>query len=363
MKVLFIVGKYKDRYPGRYTDKKASPWIKNIPKKFDKFIIKDKEKVPSDVAMAIYLTKKYPKHTFDCIMGYKLKSATELNKYDVVFVIFDAVEVFICDPPYHTCKRKMMKYLDILKKTKAFVYPEPSFHDFIINKFKYYEVLQKNDIPVVDFFMTTPTKVVRDIKSFRDRLKRKNWKGIIIKPSYSGYALGIKIFPKLQNTSNHCLLKVFKYLKLNKFPNVTVQRYEESFRNNYEIRTYWINEKYYRSVAFKSYPEPDGLAITKKELFKSEGGKLPDTLKKKLITMGKKVISVLPDHDYKHPMLRIDFGCCLHGRKHDYFVNEVETYAANLLAKYNKKKKIIEAVAEASYEFAKTVKINNLKSK
>lgn len=64
-------------------------------------------------------------------------------------------------------------------------------------------------------------------------------------------------------------------------------------------------------------------------------------------------------------MVRVDFGCCLSSDKceESYFINEVETMAANMLADHTKYP-VVEEVAKAAYGFSKKVKgKKNIKGK
>ena len=64
------------------------------------------------------------------------------------------------------------------------------------------------------------------------------------------------------------------------------------FFNHFEIRTYWINEKYAYAVGTLTEAvgkNSDGLPISDENTFVSEGGKIPDRIKKKLRALGKKV--------------------------------------------------------------------------
>ena len=152
-----------------------------------------------------------------------------------------------------------------------------------------------------------------------------------------------------------------KYRK-KEYPFLTVSEFVPSFGNHFEIRTYWIQGRYAYSVATLTEKVKGGgsLSISKRDTFKSEGGTLPDDLKKKLQEEAKHVIRSLPQYIYGHPLMRIDFGCCHDSRACDegkltYFVNEVETLPANLLAT-DTKFPVVEKLSEALYRFARKVK-------
>ena len=98
--------------------------------------------------------------------------------------------------------------------------------------------------------------------------------------------------------------------------------------------------------------------IDDEDTFKSEGGTLPDSVKRKLKTLGKEVIKALPKYPWPYPILRIDFGCCINTADdclENYFVNEVETMACNLLPA-DTKYPVVEKLAAILYRFATKVK-------
>lgn len=360
VKIAFIVGKSSDNYPLKYTSRKAPQWLKTQSKNFTDFIDTDDHEVPSDVAMAMYLAEKYPKSTIDCIMGYDVKSKKQLDDYDVVFVIYDAIEVFHCNKGgKKTCLKDMRAFERAVKTTSAFVYPYPNFHKYIIVKPSYYKDLKKAGIPVANFFKITPSAAYRDVDAFRRRVERKGWKGIIIKPSYAGYSLGIKVMKNFSRVKNQTIKNWFNKLKDFGFPNVTVQEFVRDFGDHFEIRTYWINGRYAYSVGTltKAVGTGGGLPIDGKDTFVSEGGKISDKIKTKLQKLSKEVMKSIKQYPETHPLLRIDFGCCLDesGCKESYFVNEIETMAANMLADETDYP-VVEKVAEASYKFANKVK-------
>ncbi len=362
MKILFIVGKMNDEYPIKYNSNKAPLWLKNGWRKFSNYVDDKDKTVPSDVGMAIYLKYKYPNNIIDCFNGYDNISLKIANNYNVIYVIYDYTEIFNCgdNDKIKTCSKEVDNLRYVLKNTKAFVFPYPNFHEYILDKPQYYRTLEKNNIPVVPFFKSTPTDFLQNLKTYLLKIKKKKWKGIIIKPTYAGYSLGIKVFKDLENTNKELIIKEIKKLKKYKYPSFTVAEFIESFGLNYEIRTYWLNEKYVYSVATLTKEVDDGddgLTVNDETTFKSEGGELSDRLKNKLIERGKKVISVLPKYKYGQPFLRIDFGCCIKSSKNcpeNYFVNEIETLAANMLAK-DTKFPIVERCAEVLYDFAKKV--------
>jgi hypothetical protein len=358
--IAFIVGKMTDTYPTKYTSKKAPKWLKKGAVEFEDFVEDEDHEVPSDVAMAMYLSNKHPKDDITCFNGYEV-TKSDLDDFDVVFVIYDPIEVFHCGGKERTCPKNSQKMERALKNTSAFVYPYPDFHKYIIVKPSYYADLKRAGIPVGPFFKVTPQHVLKNVSAFRKRVENKGWEGVIVKPSYSGYSLGIKVFKNFDRTNDTTIKKVFTTLKKYGFPNATIQEFIPSFGSHFEIRTYWINEKYAYSVGTLTEAvgkDSRGLPISDEDTFVSEGGKIPDKIKRKLLPLGRNVLKAIRQYPYTHPMVRIDFGCCVNpvgDCNETYFVNEVETMAANMLAP-DTDYPVVEKVANAAYNFAKKVK-------
>ena len=356
MKVLFVVCKENDNYPVTYNSRKAPVWMKKQLDNFRRFVVKEDKEVPNDVAMAMYLANKHPSDTFECLDGQKLTSTNQLDSYDAVFVICDPTEVFNCQISSRkpTCPRETKAFLNALQKTKAFVFPYPEFHAYILEKPRYYADLERANLPVVPFMLYKPEQVLTNIDNFRRKVEEKGWEGVIIKPTYAGYSIGIKVFSDFKKTTNNMIKKQFEKLAKLQFPSVTVAEFVPSFGKHFEIRTYWINEKYAYSVATltKKVGKEGGLDVDDETTFKSEGGKLSDKLKKELIDLGADVIKALPQYPYPQPFMRIDFGCCIphgNGCAEHYFINEVETLAANMLASETKYP-VVEKTADALYQ-------------
>lgn len=360
MRILYLVGKGgADTYPVKYTSKKAPIWIKSEIARYDAFIDKDEKEVPADVAMAMWIAYHHPNTDVDCMNGDEVLSKKQLDPYDVVFVVYDGTEVFNCDNDHGpTCPLEVRKFERAMKTTDAFVYPYPAFQKYILTKPNYYGDLKRAGIPIADFFKITPETALKSIPKFRQRVENKGWKGVIVKPSYGGYALGIKVFKNFNRVQNTTLANYFRKLKKNGFFNLTVQEFIPTFGSHFEIRTYWVKERYACAVAtLTKSVKGTGITVDDSDTFESEGGNIPDYIKTKIKALGREVIKSIVQYPYPHPMLRIDFGCCVENRGCDdvYFVNEVENLAANMLADEDGYP-IVEKVAQACYELAVEVK-------
>ncbi len=363
--IAFIVGKTSDIYPYKITSRKAPTWLKQGMKPFMDYVNyfdigdKDNNTVPSDVAMAAYINYNHPSDNVTLFDGAEVEKLAQqdLDDQDVIFVIYDAIEVFHCGER-KTCPFESKKFERMLAKTTAFVYPHPDFHKYIINKPNYYADLRRAGIPVAPFFRITPNTVIKAPARFKQRILNKGWKGAIIKPSYAGYSLGIKVIKDVARTQPSTFREHFKKLRRKGFPNAVIQEFIPSFSKHYEIRTYWINERYAYSVGTltEAVGTGGGLPISGFDTFVSEGGTLPDSILRQLKPVARKAIRSILQYPVKHPMIRIDFGCCLSNDQciESYFINEVETMAANMLADHTKYP-VVEKVAAAAYTFAKAV--------
>ena len=122
-----------------------------------------------------------------------------------------------------------------------------------------------------------------DIKAFREKVEKKGWEGIIIKPSSAAYSFGIKVFKNFKRTKDNTIKEYMERLKKMNFTSFTIAEFVPTFGKHFEIRTYWINGNYAYSIATltKSVGK-GGLGISDQDTFKSEGGNLPDDLKNQL---------------------------------------------------------------------------------
>ena len=83
------------------------------------------------------------------------------------------------------------RYMNILKKTSAKVFPSQKMQEFVINKHKYMAYFDKKGYNI------TPTKFVNlnnySIKAIMTFIKKNNFKEIIVKPELGAFKTGFKI--------------------------------------------------------------------------------------------------------------------------------------------------------------------------
>lgn len=373
VKIAFIVGKQGD---STYINKKimklksytAPKWLKEGVKKYKDFTNgydNDNEpeyngNIPSDVAIAAYINFFYS-DTCDvelfngCDVGdeWNLK---DMNKMDVIYVIYGVPEILQdCDDNL----RKSELFKNILKKTSATVIPSNDYYEYINNKIGYYKDVEKAGLPVVktDAFNISNINTLHQAELLKQKLIKFE-KPIIIKPALGAYSHAVKVFKNLYSTKTKSILTYVQKLQKKGYEKILVQDFVDTFAENYEVRTYWINTgtTYKYVYSFASKLDVKSGSWDNFDTFSTEGGKLDIKLLEKMKTLAKKTIKVTKNINPLTPWLRVDIGCCLDGgnleKGGQIFVNELETIGCNLLTNKTEKD-IIPLFAKTAYNFAK----------
>lgn len=342
LKIGIIVGRSADT-----TSVSKKTYLKGVPEE----LFGDNVEPPADVAVAWYIKKTYPSVDVDIITPTEI-SLERLNRSDFVYVMYDLIDAYN-EGGIDLFKERTKIYSD----TTAVMYPTVEIQKLIISKSRYYSLLQKHSIPIAPFVSLMKTSYVTKTitgrrKIVKDLLKdflEKEWPGIIAKPELGSYGTGIKIFPDLKKVTE---TQLFTYLEKSftkdNFEGVVFQRYMEDFPHYFEIRTYWINGEYKRSVG--TIIDYATLGTGNEELYidtpKNEGGDIPSYIIDPLREIGEKIVKILPKM-FSSPALlvRFDFGCCqvlddtVKGVQPDmckkYFLNEIEL-TPNLFPDYGK---------------------------
>lgn len=349
--------KVHDTYPTKVTSKNAPIWLKKGSEKFANFVNANGT-VPCDVAIASYINyyhgfnrtslgssiaaSQLSKNTIVTLFNATNDIGTMLtlkncNEQDVIFVSYDAIE----------CPSKRNKMIQMLRKTKAFVYPPIDFHKYIMNKKRYLNDLQKAGIPLLPYRIVE-TKSIRtfmNAKQLKEWIQQKNWKGVIIQPICTTKSIEIKTYQEINKISPAVLFQYFARLRHLNFTKVILQELN-LISKNYEIRTYWLNGKYTNSYGTKCFKSKNQRLCT-----------LPDHILTDIKRLGKQVLEAILQYPYKHPMIRIDFRCCVSrgNSANGYFINKVDTMAGNLDPSRTKFP-IVEKLAQECYKFALTRK-------
>jgi hypothetical protein len=332
---------------GREADTAKRTYLQTVPKR----LMKDNDDPPADVAVAWYIKEHYPGVTVDIIVPEDI-SLKRLDQNDFVYVMYDLIDAYN-EGGIDLYKERIGVY----SKTKAILYPTVEMQKLIISKSAYYKLLKDNDIPVAPFISVTKAVYTSKTKAERKRLvstilddiKAKEWPGIIAKPELGSYGVGIKVFKDVKDVTK---AKLFTFLERaftkQNFEAMLFQRYMEDFPHYFEIRTYWINGEYKKSVG--TIINYSTLGTGDEQLYIDipidEGGDIPKAIINDLKVIGKKIIGIMPEM-YSKPdlLLRLDFGCCqvlddkVKGVQPSmckkYFLNEIEL-TPNLFPDYGR---------------------------
>ncbi len=264
--------------------------------------------IPYDYAIFAEIKKQAEKKGMNVIplFGYDL-SLKDCNQCDCIFSIYEGVYSFM-DGGIDRYK----KYMNILKKTNATVFPSQKMQQFIIDKHKYMKYLQdkKYNIPPTKFIDLSRTT----LKSILDFISKNNLTEIIIKPELGAFKSGFKIIKKPTKKNIESQLKK---LKKQGYKRLLLQPFIPEFNKFGEIKTYWINNK---NIYSYNQQWEDGEGV-----FKGQDKIEPELLRECLAT-GKKLINdIFKDHE-KLIQCRIDFACCMDNDKRcrEFFINEIE---------------------------------------
>ena len=348
---------------GRSADTAKRSYLKDVPKD----LRGENDDPPADVAVAWYIKKTYPFVKVDIITPNEI-SLARLNQNNFVYVMYDLIDAYN-EGGFALFEERTKIY----SNTKAVLYPTVSIQKLIISKSRYYNLLQTNSIPVAPFISLSRTEYMKGtattkktkVKSLLQKIEEKEWPGMIAKPELGSYGTGIKIFHNLKDVTNK---KLFDFLAKafgkEHFEGVVFQRYMEDFPHYFEIRTYWINGQYVKSVG--TIIDYNTLGTGNEELYidtpKNEGGDIPSFIIDPLLKIGQTIIKILPKvYGETALLVRLDFGCCqvnddiVKGIQPDmckkYFLNEIEL-TPNLFPDYGKYD-IIKGLGDALVEKAK----------
>ena len=231
----------------------------------------------------------------------------EANECDFIFSIFEGVYSFMNGKyPGYT------RYMNILKKTNAKVFPSQKMQEFVINKHKYMTYFDKKGYNI------TPTKFVNlnnySIKAIMTFIKKNNFKEIIVKPELGAFKTGFKI---IKNVDEKKVKTYLERLKKNGYRRILIQEFIPEFNKFGEIKTYWINGKNLYSYK-QQWTDGEGV-------FQSQD-KIEKELLKECLDTGKELLKdIFKDHE---PLVqcRVDFACCMNNDKRcrEFFINEIE---------------------------------------
>ena len=215
-------------------------------------------------------------------------------------------------------------YMNIIKKTKAKVYPSPKMQEFILYKKRYMQYLEKKGYNLIDTHYI-PIKSYKQNKSrsidkIDKFIKDNNYEKVIFKPEFSAFNRGVK---KYKNPSKYLIQKYLDNIAgKTEYKNLLLQPFLEDFNKFWEVKTFWLLGKNIFSYGQKWNKYGEGY-FTKPV---SKGGKLNDSIVKECLKIGRKVIKDIFKDQEILIECRIDFGCCIPNstKKFKYFINEIE---------------------------------------
>ena len=264
--------------------------------------------IPYDYAIFAEIKAHAEKNGFKAVPLFgQTFTLKEANECDFILSIFEGVYSFMNGkyPGYQ-------RYMNILKKTKATVFPSQKMQEFVINKHKYMTYFDKKGYNI------TPTKFINlnnySLKPIMAFIKKNNFKEIIVKPELGAFKTGFKI---IKNVDEKKVKSYLERLKKNGYRRILIQEFIPEFNKFGEIKTYWINGKNLYSYK-QQWADGEGV-------FQSQDKIEKEILDECLKTGEALLKDIFKDHE---PLIqcRVDFACCMNNDKRcrEFFINEIE---------------------------------------
>ena len=264
--------------------------------------------IPYDFAIFAEIKAHGEKNGFEVVplfgQSFTLKDA---NECDFIFTVFEGVYSFM-----HGGMDGYKRFMNILKKTSATVFPSQKMQEFVINKHKYMTYLDKKGYNI------TPTKFVNlnnySLKPIMAFINKNQFKEIIVKPELGAFKTGFKI---IKNVNEKKVGDYLESLRKKDYGRILIQEFIPEFNKYGEIKTYWINGKDIYSYK-QQWKDGEGVFQPQEKIEK-------ELLKECLDTARKLLTDILKDHE---PLIqcRVDFACCMNNDKRcrEFFINEIE---------------------------------------
>jgi hypothetical protein len=302
--------------------------------------------VHTDVALAYTMKKKFPNVTVDVIMPNEL-SDVRLQKNDINYAVgYDLINAINNDPyiKKFSGEKGYQKLDNIYYKKSNKIFPSYDFLNFIWDKRKYLQHLEKAGIPV------TPSIFIkgdRGVDKLLNDITSRKWRQFIIKPIGGTIAIGLGIFKLSDCYQDPQLITDYFDENNEMFKEYIIQEKIVGFTTYGEIKTYWIEGAFSYAVNTPGATSPDDEYVVKEIIDKKVLAKCEE--------IGRNVLDVIPKVLFNHKkvlpaMIRIDFTCCKNNRKHspiNYFVNEIESDIAGTYTNFpNVKYPILDVMSD-----------------
>ena len=264
--------------------------------------------IPYDYAIFAEIKAHGEKNGFKVIPLFgQTFTLKEANECDFIFSIFEGVYSFM-DNKYEGYQR----YMNILKKTNATVFPSQKMQQFVINKHQYLSYFNKKGYNIA------PTNFINldkyNLKTIMNFIKKNKLEKVVVKPELGAFKEGFTIVNK---PSEKNLSKLFNQLKKKEYKRILLQPFLEEFNKFGEIKTYWINGEHLYSYK-QRWEKGNGVFETQEAIDKDLLDECHQTAKKLLK-------DIFKDHE-KLIQCRVDFACCINddSRCRKFFINEIE---------------------------------------
>ena len=264
--------------------------------------------IPYDYAILAEVKRQGEKKGFNVVGLYGPDfTLDEANQCDYIFTVFEGVYSFLSGG-----YERYTQFMNILKKTKAEVFPSQKMQQFIIDKHKYMKYLKSKGYEIA------PTKFIKSNNYNVDTLVRfvekHQFEKIIIKPELGAFKKGFSMINKPNKKKiNDKLVS----LKKQGYKNLLLQPFLSEFNKFGEVKTYWVGGKHLYSYLQK-WKDGNGVFFTQEHI--------DPTLLKRCHATARKLLKDL-ERDHELPIqIRIDFACCVNNDNvfRDFFINEME---------------------------------------
>lgn len=264
--------------------------------------------IPYDYAIFAEIKKQGDKLGVNVIplFGNSL-TLEDCNQCDSIFCIYEGVYSFM-----NGGYQQYNNYMNILKNTKAKVFPSQKIQQFVINKHQYLSYFKRKGYDIA------PTNFINldkyNIDSIMKFISKNKLEKIVIKPELGAFKEGFTIIKK---PTQKKLIKLFNSLKKKEYKRLLLQPFLEEFNKFGEVKTYWINGKHLYSYK-QTWENGNGV-------FESQEAIDKDLLDECHQTAKKLLQDIFKDHE-KLIQCRVDFACCINdnSRCRNFFINEIE---------------------------------------
>tara|TARA_B100001094_G_scaffold331440_1_gene399819 strand:- start:4 stop:1056 length:1053 start_codon:yes stop_codon:yes gene_type:complete len=350
MKIGIIVGKSSEEFLTEGVEL-------NVPKKYMVDGV-----VQTDVAIAYTIKRRYTDIDVDIILPKDI-SLQRLKKNDINYIMgYDYISALNDAPYVAKFSGKGADKIDkMYENPNSKVFPSYSFLDFIWNKQKYLEKLQKNGVRI------NPTIFLKrntNVKKLIQQIQKYKWDQFIIKPNGGTEGLGLGKFSLKKVLSDPSELQEYFDANEDLYNGFLVQNKLKGFYQYGEVKSYWFDGKFSYAVNINDKnTDPEVMYDDKYHVREI----IDEDILKECKRIGEKVMKIIPKISFNKKrvlptMVRIDFGCCIDNKATkapNFFVNEIEHQDACPYVHFpNVKYPYVEVMADTMVKKCQELKLN-----